>query len=116
MNPIKAKVYSGEEKPEQCHITKQAFIKEPGLEYYTQREDSEGKKVDVPVSPAVAHRKGFEFEKQLAPPSTVQSKSDLTQWLTGLGLKSYSANYRQLYKDFAGLFEYHEIRNGKGYL
>lgn len=114
MTKIKSKISDGTVKAQICHIDQKPYLSGKGLSFYVDGTDAEGKKVEVSVSPAAAHRIGFEVS-DIAPPPSVRSKSDLSNWLSDLGLKNESSNYRKLYKDYAGMFQFHEIRDGVGY-
>jgi len=69
---IKAKIYDGEERPLQCSITKNAFMQSGGLEYFIDGETKQ------PVDPQVAKSFGFELADSIAPPSSIKSKSELS--------------------------------------
>jgi hypothetical protein len=110
---IKSKI-SETEEPKICAISNEAFVQKPGaLEFFIEK-DQDGTKMQVPVSPAAARRVGFDVSG-VTPPGDLRSKSELSAWISSLGLKRSDEGYQQLYKNYSNLYEFIEVRGGKGY-
>jgi len=96
MKKVQARPYDGPTEARICGISGRPFKQEAGALQYSLN--------DEPVSAEVAGRAGFVIPADVAPPSEVTSKVQLSEWISSLGLRHGGEHYNLLYAMHSGFY------------